>query len=345
MRARQPFMRILGFGSMLALGLSLPTASADEPPKLEAPAPAPLKPAKIEDFAPAEEFVMVGPVKTHFVRKGEKGRAVVLVHGFGSSTATWRKTIDALSPRYQVYAFDMKGFGLTAKPKDGQYHMRAYTEHLPGFLDVMKLNRPVLVGHSLGGAVVSRVALLRPERVGALVLVDPLPVVMPRDREGLLKRGGVEVGKQLSAAEKAARLNPALASRMMPGLLRSTITKQTVEAGLKVAYHDPKFVTPELVETIYRPLTIEGAAEALASMMTPPPSTDAPPPPLNGLKLPSLVTWGAHDQVVPIALYEQYATTIPNARRTVFANSGHVPHEEEADAFNARLLEFLDELP
>ena len=336
--------------SVLPDGSAAPSVPVDGESTTSATAASPVvKRARVEDFAPPEEFVMVDSIKTHFVRKGDAGRQVVLVHGFGSSTHTWQKALDSLAPRYRVYALDLKGFGLTAKPKDGQYHMDAYTRHLLGFLDAMKLDRPVLVGHSLGGAVVTRVALLHPGRVGGLVLESPVPVSMPRaPGDDLLKRAGVEgvVGgnKPGTAAEKAAILNPALAKRMLPTMLRSTITRQTVENGLKVAYHDPRFVTPELIEVVYRPLTLEGAAEALASMLTPPPA--APPlPPLGALRLPALVAWGEHDKVVPVTLFEQYAGTIPEASRTVFANSGHVPHEEEADSFNARLLEFLDELP
>jgi len=303
-----------------------------------------------EDFAPPEEFVTVDSITTHFVRKGQTGRPVVLVHGFGSSTYTWTRVLDALAPGHRVYALDLKGFGLTDKPKDGQYHMDAYTRHLLGFLDVMKLDRPVLVGHSLGGAVVTRLALLHPDRVGALVLEDPIPVSLPRATAAeLLKRageGGVAAEhKPGTAAHHAALLNPALARRMLPTLLRSTITRQTVENGLKVAYHDPRFVTAELVEVVYRPLTFDGAAEALASMMNPPPVPPAPLPPLDGLRLPALIAWGGHDKVMPVALFEQYAGSIPGAVKAVFAGSGHVPHEEEADAFNARLLGFLKTLP
>ena len=318
-------------------------AAGGEPSPAQAgtPAPPPATLAKIEDFAPPEEFVMVGPLKTHLVRKGDSGRPVVLVHGFGSSTYTWRKTLDALAPRYQVFAFDLKGFGLTAKPKDGRYHMEAYTDHLLGLLDTLKLDKPVLVGHSLGGAVVTRFALLHPERVGALVLVSPLPVAMPRDVNAMKRVGGVEVG---TAAETAAKLNPKLASRMLPALLRTTITRKTVETGLKAAYHDPKFVTPEMVEIYYRPITIEGAAEAIASLATPPPPPP-PLPPMDVLKFPALVAWGGHDAVVPRSGFELYAKSIPGARSIVFENSGHVPHEEEADAFNTRLAEFLGSLP
>ena len=328
--------------AVLAVAFSCEQASAiEEPAKAKAAARRP----QIEDFAPPEEFVMVGSIKTHFIRKGDKGPPVVLVHGFGASTITWQKTLNALAPQYQVYALDMKGFGLTAKPKDGNYHATAYTDHLLGFLDAMKLQKVVMVGHSLGGAIASRLALLHPERVGALVLVDPAPVTLPKNNEAILRRAGVDVAKPGTAAEKAAKVNPILASRLLPALLRTTITRQTVETGLKVAYHDPKFVTPEMVEIYYRPITIEGAAEAMASMMNPPSKADTPLPPITDLKTPALIVWGEHDQVVPVLLFENYVQSIPGAQKAVFANSGHVPHEEEADAFNARLLDFLDQLP
>lgn len=342
MRKRKAGRAGPGFQALCALAIALlphprGVASAGD----SAPLPPPMKLARIEDFAPPEEFLMIGSVKTHFVRTGDVGRPVVLIHGFGASTYTWQKAMAALAPRYRVYALDLKGFGLSAKPKDGQYHVGAYTDQLLGFLDAMKLDRPVLVGHSLGGALATRIALFHPERVGALVLVSPVPVSLSRDHDALNRVGGGEVR---TAAEKAALLNPKLASRMIPVLLRSAITRQTVEAGLKLAYHDPKHVTPELVEIYYRPITIEGAAEALASMATLPPPA-APPPPLQGLKIPALVAWGGHDAVMPLERFETYARTIPGAEKVVFPGSGHVPHEEEPDAFNARLLEFLNKLP
>ena len=61
--------------------------------------------------------------------------------------------------------------------------------------------------------------------------------------------------------------------------------------------------------------------------------------------MPALVAWGGHDKVVPSTCSRHTPASIPGALEAVFAESGHVPHEEEADAFNARLLEFLDTLP
>ncbi len=191
---------------------------------------------------------------------------------------------------------------------------------------------------------------MNPDRVGALVLEDPMPLVLPKVTDGdFLKKAGVNLGKGPiepgSAAETAAVLNPMMARTMLPTLIRSTITRQTIESGLKVGYHDPKFVTPELIEVVYRPLLFDGATEALASMLVPQPPEPKPLPGLETLKMPTVVAWGAHDKVVSTTLFEQYAGAIPGAIKVVFANSGHVPHEEEADAFNVRLREFLEKRP
>ena len=320
----------------LAIGIILAMSSltlGDEPPAKKASPVPPLVLAKIEDFAPPEEFIDAAGIKTHFSQRGDHGAPVVLGHGFGASTYTWKGNSDALAKNHRVYAFDMKGFGLTAKPKDGQYHMEEYTRHLLGFLDAMKLDKVILVGHSLGGSVAARFTLLHPDRVSALVLVAPAPLPM----------AGVTAPKENGGGIADLKSPPTATSRMLVTLVRASLTKERVAAGLKGVYHNPAMVTPELVETTYRPITIEGAAEALASMSkTPPPGPALPP--LDRLKLPALVLSGAHDKVLPASLAETYARLIPGAETFVFKESGHVPQEEEAPLFNEKVLAFIDKL-
>lgn len=302
-------------------------AVADDPARPAAPSP----PARIEDFAPPEEFIVVGGLKTHFVARGDKGPPIVFVHGFGSCTYSFRRNLDALAVRgFRTYAIDVKGFGLTAKPRDGQYHLAAFSDQLLGFLDAMKLERPILVGNSMGGAVVARLALLHPERAAGVVLVDAAPpdvALKPRD----MARGGV-------GTPPAPVLN--LGARFAPALAKALVTRGLVEHGLRVAYHDPKFVTDEEVEVQLRPMSIDGAAEALASLTSTPPGPIEPTPPLAALKPPALIVWGRHDRVIPVAMADYFSRALPAARKVVFEKSGHMPHVEEAEGFNALLTEF-----
>lgn len=295
------------------------------------PVPAP----RIEDYAPANEFVMVGSIKTHFVAKGAQGPAIVLIHGFGCTTATWQKNIDELAKRFRVYALDLKGFGLSAKPKDGQYHLDAFTQHVRGFLDVMKIDRAVLVGNSMGGAIATRVALRRPDRVAGLVLVDAIPTAFPRPSLPLAKLGTGGVSRDKSKSTPSA----------LPALTRALITRQTIASGLKSAFHDQSLVSDSMIETHYRPITFDGAPEALIAMLNPAPESTEALPPLSSLKMPTLVVWGRYDRLVPEPIADLYANNIPGARKLVFENSGHFPQIEEPAEFNGRLAEFVSQTP
>jgi pimeloyl-ACP methyl ester carboxylesterase len=310
----------------LALAVAA-SARADEPPKPDAPRPM----ARIEDYAPPEQFVVVGGLKTHFEAHGSAGPAIVFVHGFGSCIYSWRKNLEPLAERgFRTYAIDVKGFGLTAKPRDGQYHLAAFAQQLLDFLDAMKIDRAVLVGNSMGGSVIARVALLQPERVAGIVLVDAAPpdvALKPREKNP----GGV-------ALPKAPVLK--FGSTFAPALAKAMVTRGLVEYSLRVAYHDPKFVTAEEVEVQLRPMTIDGAAEALASLTATPPGPIEPTPPLAELKVPALIVWGRHDRIIPVAMADYFARELPSARKVIFEKSGHMPHVEEAGAFNDLIAEF-----
>ena len=114
---------------------------------------------------------------------------------------------------------------------------------------------------------------------------------------------------------------------------------------MKAGYHDPSLVTAELVETYYRPITIEGATEALAAMMKPPSVPESAVPPLRTLTAPTLVIWGKHDRIVPGAVAGEYTRAIKGSRLSIFESSGHLPHEEEPGRFHEELCSFVDHLP
>ena len=331
-------------GFVAAIALGLPTSGlADDAPK-PVPANEIRAVAKIEDYAPPEEFVTANGIKTHVIAKGpESGRPIVFVHGFGSSTHTWRFNLEPLAAKgFRVVALDVKGFGLTAKPKDGQYHLPAYADHLLAVLETLKLDRPILVGNSMGGAIVARVGLLRPERVGAVVLVDAAPVDF--STKGAARRS-LKLPNEPKPENAAGRPPSELTKKLRAVLARSLITKRAVESGLRSAYVDQKFVDEQAVEIYFRALRIDGAAEALAAMADPPPLPKVELPALKTLKVPALIVWGRHDRVLPVRLADDFARELPRARKVVFEKSGHMPHEEEADAFNALLSEFAASIP
>jgi pimeloyl-ACP methyl ester carboxylesterase len=106
------------------------------------------------------------------VRRAGAGQAVLLVHGIPTSSRLWDGVGADLAAGHDVAAFDMLGYGESAKPVDHDVSMAAQARLVPPLLDALGLDRVVLVGHDLGGAVAQRVVLEAPERVSGLVLID-----------------------------------------------------------------------------------------------------------------------------------------------------------------------------
>lgn len=103
------------------------------------------------------------------------GSTVLLLHGKNFSGAYWSQTMEALSELgYRVVVPDQVGFGKSSKPEAFQYSFQAMAVHTKQLLDSLGVDRVALVGHSMGGMLATRFALMFPERVTALVLVNPI---------------------------------------------------------------------------------------------------------------------------------------------------------------------------
>lgn len=122
-------------------------------------------------------FVDTPGLRVHYRYAGQRGKPpVVLLHGFPQDSYMWRHQMAALADRYDVYAPDTRGFGLTDKP-----HIRITREILGddvvAFMDAVGLERAFLVGHDWGGIIATKAALDHPDRFSRLVLLDTLTTV------------------------------------------------------------------------------------------------------------------------------------------------------------------------
>jgi pimeloyl-ACP methyl ester carboxylesterase len=113
-------------------------------------------------------YMDVAPVKP-------SGRTVVLLHGKNFSGAYWASTIKALTGEgYRVVVPDQIGFGKSSKPAAYQFSFQALAANTRALLDSLGVTKFVLVGHSMGGMLAARMALMYPERVERLALVNPI---------------------------------------------------------------------------------------------------------------------------------------------------------------------------
>ncbi len=108
--------------------------------------------------------------RVHYLRSGS-GPAVLLLHGGASDSRDWLPTMAALSGRYTFYAPDIIGFGQSQRRESG-YYLDEFTDFVVDLIDRLGLERPAVAGHSFGARVGLDVALLHPEKISTLVMVD-----------------------------------------------------------------------------------------------------------------------------------------------------------------------------
>jgi pimeloyl-ACP methyl ester carboxylesterase len=276
--------------------------------------------AEVRREQPAASFVTVDGRQVFVAQQGS-GEPVILLHGFGLSSYSWRKIMPELAKSFHVIAPDLNGFGWTERPSDPAAYTREGQERLVlGVLDALGIARAQFVGHSYGGGLTLFIASRHPERMQSMVLVDSSAPTYANDRRTRL-----------------ANLRP-LNHLFLQGALRPRYIRKALAASV----HDPALVTPELVQEYLDRLRVEGEYDAyygLTARRGPPPAKDAPGEVvLERIGVPSLVVWGDDDRLVKLADGRDASRRLPDSHFEVLAGSGHTPMEEKP-AELVRLLE------
>ncbi len=263
----------------------------------------------------------VDGARLHYLDEGG-GPALVLVHGFAGSTFSWRAVVPELAKEFRVVAVDLPGFGLSERRRGAGYGHERHVDRLLALLDLLGIERAAFAGHSMGGAVVQRLAARAPGRAERLVLV-----------------GSVSAGEELGIRRRKR------AGRAVFGLIGLAATSPTVmyalgRRGLRQMVADPAFVTEEVVRGYIDPLLIPGTVRAVGEMAR---EHEAEPVvELGAVGAPALVVTGAQDVVVPPARAEELAGSLPGAQdAVVIERAGHLLAEERPDAFLRAVLPFL----
>ena len=261
--------------------------------------------------------------------------AVVLIHGFGGSTFSWRLTVPALAAAgYHAVALDLVDFGLSEKRWDADTSHAAQARHVLAAMDALGIRRAVVAGHSMGGSVALHLAMAAPERVAALVLVDAA-AREPRE-------GGALAGIGPALASGALQLPPV--RQVARQVVRRLVSADALVDVLRSAYADPAFVTPDIAAG-YQAQTRTRDWDVALLAVSRDGGKNALPRALATLAVPTQVIWGRLDPWIPLARGEALKAAIPGALLDVIDGAGHLPFEERADAFMAVLLPFLTQHP
>jgi pimeloyl-ACP methyl ester carboxylesterase len=267
-------------------------------------------------------FADVDGVRVHYQEAGdEDAPAIVLIHGFASSTLVWSKVFLRFAEEgYRVIAVDMLGYGYSAKPRNGEYTIAGQAKLLTRLLDCLGIPRAIFVGSSYGGAVAATCALDHADRVEKLVLV-----------------GTVNNNRPLAFKLMRVFGSPVFGDVVSPLLIGS---RRLLRRRMKRVYDRHAWVLDERrVEARHLPLRAAGTQRAIIRTVR---GWDAERISREAhlIRQPTLLLWGENDQEIPLADGERLHAAISGSRLIVFLNCGHLPHEEYPEAFTNVVIDF-----
>jgi pimeloyl-ACP methyl ester carboxylesterase len=269
--------------------------------------------------------VDTGIVSAHVAEWGE-GDPVFLVHGASSDMGVWSPTVvPMLKDRFRIAAYDRPGMGFTFERPPRAETLDVQAKVAAGVIEQLKLTKPIIVGHSWGGAVTLRLALDRPDLVGGLVLVAPVAYEWP---------GGVSWHLYWSS-------NP-----VVGGLFNHVVTRPfagaAVRSGLVGAF-GPSPVPQNYLEAASSLRAIRPAAMRANSldMMAAKREIIGQQARYREIAAPVALLAGDGDTVVSTMIHSvKLARTLPKARIDVVQGAGHLPHEAAPDRF-LKLLDWV----
>lgn len=267
-------------------------------------------PETSQDAAPPTETVEVDGRRLRYLATGEGEPVVVFLHGFGGDLNNWLFNSEKLAQGRRTYALDLPGHGESVKDV-GEGDLAFFSATLRGFLGAVGIDRPHLVGHSMGAAAALQLTLDEPDRVASLALID-----------------AAGLGKEINAD-------------YIDGFIEAG-KRRELKGVLQLLFADADLVTRQLVDDVLKYKRKDGVDEALRTIRDAlfPGGEQAVDlsPRLEAVSAPVLVIWGREDRVLPVS----QAGNLPgHVRVEILDGAGHSPHMEAANDVNRLLGRFL----
>lgn len=264
-------------------------------------------------------MMTVAGLKTNVLRAGA-GEPVILLHGLGASSYSWRYAIPELAKHYDVFAPDLPGFGRTDKPWDFDYSIHGLHSWILKFMDHNGITSARFAGNSMGGVLSLWTAMEAPSRVERMALFGTPAYV-----------------------ENRPKMLWPLSWPVIGRLYEWALGDVTLRYIANTTFVDKSKVDERMVAEYGFALKTAAGRRAVAEFVR----RAIPPDHRERIKRyrdvlhPTLVLAGDHDRMVGRAGAERLARELPNATLCLLDACGHAPQEDAPERVNARLLEFF----
>jgi pimeloyl-ACP methyl ester carboxylesterase len=268
--------------------------------------------------AGADSIKLSNGLDMFYKSAGEGQIPIILVHGYSLSSSAWDKVLNKFPPKYKVFAIDLRGFGKSGKPVNGYTYMQM-SKDLSLFMDSIKTEKAILIGHSLGSNMLQHFAVNHPQKILSLILSNSY--AMNVDPAGISE--GVK--KRLDSYGTKEENRKVFESTMPTYFSKDNLSPGDIE----------KFVE----------IGVQSSTDALRGMLEE--TCSVPKIPNNkfqSIHKPTLIVVGTRD--TKYATFEKAVAInegIPNSKIFIVEYSGHTPMWEKPETWLKGVLSFLGE--
>lgn len=270
---------------------------------------------ELKDFLPESKYSIFDNQTIHYVQAGT-GPDLVLLHGIGASVYIWRFLFPLLESKYRVTAIDLPGFGQSSKDRLADYGLDSQASRVAAMLTGIGIERAILVGSSMGGAIALWLGKTRPERFDRVITLAP-------------------------ATDH--RLVPAAAtwlSGFLPMFGRA-LNRHTMKMILKRVLARAERIDATVVNAYLKPFLEDGSSFHTFKAATTLLADRRLPYQLEGIEARVLIIYGQKDRMVPMASIVKLKSLLPHAQLLLHPQAGHHIMEDEPTWTAESILAFL----
>ena len=278
--------------------------------------------------SPEQRFIEVNGFKVHYRMAGSEKPLVVLLHGSFLSLRSWRMVFDELAENATVLAFDRPAFGYTSRPLPSKatgvsYTPEAQSDLVIALIKKLGFSKAVLVGNSTGGTLALLCALRYPQHIDGVVLADAM------------------IYSGYATSEVPAFMKPAMKAMtpLFSRLMKFLITR-LYDRNIRGFWHNKERLGDDILAAFRSDLMHGNWSRAFWELFLETHHLRLESR-LKTMSLPSLVITGEHDLTVKTEESIRLARELPGSELVVVPDCGHLPHEEQPEAFLVAVRKFL----